>query len=145
MSRCRDLSHGSSVTAPTWARSVAPIAEWVAQALWNSAGKSASKGLTVATRLTQRHRSEGRGNTFHMGTNPIPRIEKVCEVCGAERVKNDYCSSCAVEASRETMSQVALLGHIEPKSKKAKARMSMALSLITTTAALKCVRRTAKS
>jgi CRISPR-associated protein Cas1 len=34
------LTETLSETAPIWARAVAPIAEWVAQALWNSAKKS---------------------------------------------------------------------------------------------------------
>jgi CRISPR-associated endonuclease Cas1 len=122
------LTEKLAETAPTWRRAVAPVAEWVAQALWSSTGKSASKAPTVPTRLTQRHRSEGRGNTIHIRTNPIPRREKVCEICGAEGVKNRYCRSCAVEASRETMAQVALLGHAKPKRKTAREHISKALS-----------------
>jgi CRISPR-associated endonuclease Cas1 len=117
-----------SETAQTWARAVAPVAEWVAQALWSSAGKSARKGPSLPTRLTQRHRSEGRGNTFHVRTNPIPRVEKVCEVCGAEGVKNRYCKSCAVEVSRENMAQVALMVHARPKTQRVKARISQTIS-----------------
>jgi hypothetical protein len=56
------------------------------------------------------------------------RQVKICEVCGVEGVKNRYCRSCAVDASRETMVQVALLGHAKPKSKKTKARIAKVLS-----------------
>jgi CRISPR-associated protein Cas1 len=118
------LTERLSETAPTWARAVAPVAEWVAQALWNFAGK----GPTVPTRLTQRHRSEGRGNSFVMAKNPVPRRTRICEVCGAEGVKNRYCRSCAVEASRENMVQAALFGHVKPKTKKAKALISKTIS-----------------
>jgi len=121
------LTQRLSETAPSWGRAVAPVAEWVAQALWNS-GKSASKGSNVPTRLTQRHRSEGRGNTIHIRPNPIPRRENICEVCGAEGVKNRYCQSCAVEVSRENMAQVALIGHARPKTQQVKARISKAIS-----------------
>jgi hypothetical protein len=117
-----------SETAQTWARAVAPVAEWVAQALWSSVGKSASKGRTLPTRLTQRHRSEGRGNTFQVRTNPIARREKVCEICGAEGVKNRYCKSCAVEVSRENMAQVALIGHSVAKNQRVKDRISKSIS-----------------
>jgi len=117
-----------SETAPTWARAVAPVAEWVAQALWSSVGKTAKKGPILPTRLTQRHRSEGRGNTFEMGTNPTPRREKVCEVCGTEGVKNRYCKSCAVEVSRENMAQVALIGHSRLKTQRVKNRISKRIS-----------------
>ena len=82
----------------------------------------------MPTRLTQRRRSEGRGNTFHALTNPFPRRKKVCEVCGADGVKNRYCQSCAVEVSREKMAQVALIAHMKPKSKKAKERIARTIS-----------------
>jgi CRISPR-associated endonuclease Cas1 len=117
-----------SETAPTWARAVAPVAEWAAQALWSSAGKSPKNGPGLPTRLTQRHRSEGRGNGFRVRANPTPRREKVCEVCGAEGVKHRYCKSCAVEVSRENMAQVALIGHSRPRTQKAKNRISRQIS-----------------
>jgi hypothetical protein len=113
--------------APIWARAVAPVAEWVAQALWSSAAKS-SKEPAVPTRLTQRRRSEGRGKDYRFRANPVPPRTRICEICGAEGVRNRYCRSCAVEASRETMAQAALLGHAKPKSKKTKARISKILS-----------------
>jgi len=113
-----------SETAQTWGRAVAPVAEWVAQALWSSAGKTEIKTPTLPTRLTQRRRTEGRGNAFVMGKNPLPRRGRICEVCGAEEIKGRYCRACAVEASRGHMAQVALFGHMKPKSKKAKARIS---------------------
>lgn len=122
------LTEKLSATAPTWGRAVAPIAEWVAQALWSSSGRSASKEPTVPTRLTQRHRSEGRGNHFRVQPNNAPRRAKVCVVCGSEGVKNRYCRACAVDASRENMAQAALLGHATPKSSKTKARISKMLS-----------------
>lgn len=117
-----------SETATMWRRAVAPVAEWVAQALWNS--KQASSGAVqhVPTRLTHRRRSEGRGNDFKVRTSAAPRQPKICEVCGAEGIKNRYCRSCGVEASRVNMAQVALLGHAKHKSKKTKAHISKVLS-----------------
>ena len=117
-----------SETATTWRRAVGPITEWVAQALWNSHQASSGPIQHLPTRLTHRRRSEGRGNDFRMQTGPVPRQSKICEVCGAEGVKNRYCRSCAVDASRETMARVALLGHAKPKSRKTKARVSKVLS-----------------
>jgi hypothetical protein len=38
------LTETLAETAPTWGRAVAPVAEWVAQALWSSAGTSARSG-----------------------------------------------------------------------------------------------------
>jgi CRISPR-associated endonuclease Cas1 len=122
------LTEKLSETVPAWGRAVAPVAEWVAQALFSSAEKLTSRGKKVATRLTQRRRSEGRGNTFVMAKNPVRTRAKICEVCGAEGVKNRYCRACAVEVSREHMAEVALIGHMKPKSKKAKARISKTIS-----------------
>ena len=117
-----------SETAPMWRRAVAPIAEWVAQALWNSHHGSSRAVQQLPTRLTHRRRSEGRGNDYRVQTSATPRQVKICEVCGAEEVKNRYCRSRAVDASRGTMAQVALLGHTKPKSKRTKASISKTLS-----------------
>ncbi len=117
-----------SETSEIWRRAVAPIAEWVAQSLWNSHRGPSRAVQQLPTRLTHRRRSEGRGNSFKVQTSTAHRQVKICEVCGVEGVKNRYCRSCAVEASRETMAQAALLGHAKPKSKKAKASISKALS-----------------
>jgi len=122
------LTQRLSETAPMWARAVAPVAEWVAQALWNSAGKSANKESSLPTRLTQRNRSEGRGNTFRQRAALAPRHQKICADCGAEGVNGRYCRACAAEAARRTMADIASLSHLKPKSKKEKARLSRVLS-----------------
>lgn len=117
-----------SETATMWKRAVAPIAEWVAQALWNSHHGPSGGAQRLPTRLTHRRRSEGRGNDFRVQASIVPSQVKICEVCGAEGVKNRYCRSCAVEAFRENMAQVALRGHAKPKSKKTRARISQVIS-----------------
>ena len=61
---CRLMTHlcaKLSETSPIWRRAVLPVAEWIAQVLWSSTGKSTSKEATLPTRLTQRRRTEGRG------------------------------------------------------------------------------------
>jgi CRISPR-associated endonuclease Cas1 len=116
-----------SETAPVWGRAVAPIAEWVAQALWNSP-RAANKTHLVPTRLTQRRRSEGRGNDFIVRATRPPKQGKVCGVCGAEGVQNRYCRSCAVDVSRENMARAAVIGHTKPRPAEVKARISNALS-----------------
>lgn len=115
-------------TASTWGQAVAPVAEWVAQALWSSDHKSGSPVRSVPTPLTQRRRSEGRGKVFEVRISAPPRQVKICGVCGREGVQNRYCRSCAVEVSRENMAQVALLGHAKPRTPRVKARISRALS-----------------
>jgi hypothetical protein len=122
------LAEKLSETALIWPRAVAPIAEWLAQVLWNSARKSSSAETILPTRLTQRRRSEGRGNEFAVRVRSEPRQKKICEVCGAEGVKNHYCKSCAVEVSRQTMANIALMGHSKPKTQLTTARISKRLS-----------------
>src|SRR5215831_15767093 len=115
-------------TADTWRRFAAPVAEWVAQAIWNSSRNSAKGEQVLPTRLTHRRKSEGRGNTFTMRTNIFARPPKVCAECGAEGVTGRYCGGCAAEAARRTMADMASLRHMKPKSKKEKARLSKMLS-----------------
>lgn len=123
-----DFAVRLSETATMWRRGVAPIAEWVAQALWNSHQGSSGTIQQLPTRLTHRRRSEGRGKDFRLETSPAPRQVKICEVCGMEGVKNRYCRSCAVEVSRKNMADFAVLAHMSTRSKKAKARISRTIS-----------------
>ena len=115
-------------TADTWRRFAAPAAEWIAQTIWDSSRNSAKSEQVLPTRLTQRRKSEGRGNTFTMRTNIFPRHLKICAECGAEGVTSRYCGACAAEAARRTMADIASLRHMKPMTKKEKARLSRVLS-----------------
>jgi len=117
-----------SETAPNWRRAVAPVAEWVGQAFWSSARKPASEDRLVPTRLTQRRRSESRGKQVTAFAATLPKQIKICEICGTEGITNRYCRSCAVELSRQTMAQVALMGNAKRKTHRVKARVSRVLS-----------------
>jgi hypothetical protein len=123
-----ELTVRPAETALTWRRAIAPVAEWLTQSFWNARCVFAERQNSYPTRLTQRRRSEGRGNTIHVRANPVPRRKKICEVCGADGVKNRYCKSCAVEVSRENMAQVALIGHVRPKTQLVKTRVSNKIS-----------------
>jgi CRISPR-associated endonuclease Cas1 len=92
-----------SETAPTWGRAVAPFAEWVAQTLRTPHRKPASKDQTVPTRLTQRRRSEGRGNEFVPSSPITHRPPKICAVCGVSLKRGRYCGTCATQVSREKL------------------------------------------
>ena len=116
-----------SETALTWRCAIAPVAEWVAQALWNSS-ISCNEDRAFPTRLTQRRRSEGRGNQFAVRRISAAKPVRICEVCGAEGVQNRYCKSCAVEVSRETMANVALMGNAKRRTKRGRVRISRVLS-----------------
>jgi len=115
-------------TADTWRKFAAPVAEWLAQAIWNSSRNVAKREQVLPTRLTQRRKSEGRGNTFTMRANIFLRPPKICAVCGAEGVTGRHCGECVTEAARRTMADIASLSHMKPKSKKEKARVSKLLS-----------------
>jgi CRISPR-associated endonuclease Cas1 len=117
-----------SETSPMWARAIAPCAERITEQLWISIGKGARTDRAIPTRLTQRRKIEGRGNRFELSVNPVPLAPKICEICGAEGVKNRYCKSCAVEVSRKNMAQVALIGHSRPKTRREKERVSKRIS-----------------
>src|SRR5207249_4914045 len=70
-----------SQTAMTWARAVAPFAEWVGHTLWSAISKpSAPSG--PATRLTQRHKREAKGTSSLPPPIPAPRRENICRGCG---------------------------------------------------------------
>jgi len=115
-------------TADTWRRFAAPAAEWIAQELWNSSRNLPKREQVLPTRLSQRRKSEGRGNTFTMRPNIFPRHLKICAECGADGVTGRYCGACAAEAARRTMADIASLSHMKPKSKKAKEHISRVLS-----------------
>ena len=110
-----------SETAPTWGRAVAPIAEWVAQTLRTPNRKPTSRDKTIPTRLTQRRRSEGRGNDFVADTTPAPHPKNVCRGCGTTTLGGHHCRKCAREVSREKLIELAKIGRVAalcPESRK---------------------------
>jgi len=110
-----------SKTAPTWGRSVAPIAEWVAQTLWTSGRKPARSEQMRATRLTQRRRSEGRGKEFIPDGRTAPYPQKICSGCGVMTRKGRLCPGCGREVSREKLIELAKAGRkaaLSPESRK---------------------------
>ena len=107
---------------------MAPIAEWIAQPLWNSHRESLKAVQHLPTRLTHRRRIEGRGNDFEVKASAAPHRSKICGICAAEGVKNRYCRSCAVDASRGLVAQFTPPGYAMPKSSKTKALLSKVLS-----------------
>ena len=110
-----------SETAPTWARAVAPIAEWVARAFWSTIKKP---DVPVATRLTQSNKREAKGKTISAPA-PAPRPNNSCLGCGGAVDKGStHCAVCVVPVSRERMLEVARLGRIASKSPESRARVA---------------------
>jgi CRISPR-associated endonuclease Cas1 len=89
-------------TSDTWHRLAAPVAEYVAQALWSSVHRPAST-LTrqlIATRLTQRNKREVKGSNVPEVNQPKP--EHVCSNCGVKIPSGTkLCSKCAKQATRK--------------------------------------------
>jgi len=119
------LTSRLSETMQTWARLVAPVAEWVVQQLWNSTRKRSSTSTPLPpTRLTQRRRTEGRGRDFVLATHPEPVPEKVCRGCGAVTRQGEHCPKCGREISREKLIELAKIGRVaamRPESRRKQA------------------------
>jgi len=91
-----------SEIAPTLGRLVSPWAEYVQSALWQSTSRSKfAWQRTPATRLTQQHRREARGQA------PFPAVEmpkpaRVCRGCGSPiQPGRRYCVRCAKQETRK--------------------------------------------
>jgi CRISPR-associated endonuclease Cas1 len=110
-----------SETAPIWRRAVAPIAEWVARAIWSTIRKP---DTPLATRLTQSNKRKVKSKTF-----PEPRPDappqNICIGCGKEVAGGStHCAVCAVEVSRTKMVEIAKQGRIASKTPESRARLA---------------------
>jgi hypothetical protein len=89
-------------TADTWRRLVAPVAEYVAQAIWASVSKPTSVSkLTrrlLATRLTQLNKREVKGSDVPKVTQLKP--EHICSGCGVTiRAARQRCLECSKQVT----------------------------------------------
>jgi CRISPR-associated endonuclease Cas1 len=110
-------------TAPTWGRAVAPLAEWVVRTLWSTIAKPVRRTFP-ATRLTQRRRREAKGS-IDLPTNPTPRPQCVCRVCGTPVAPGRrYCRRCVRTISKENLVEVARSGRAAAQTPEAQARRS---------------------
>jgi CRISPR-associated endonuclease Cas1 len=99
-----------SCSSSTWARAVAPYAEWTAQVLWQTTKKAPSENTQVTTPLTGRRKSEGRGNSFVPVINKTPQPQKLCRICGGPVKRSNHCPACARITASERMIEVARIG-----------------------------------
>jgi CRISPR-associated endonuclease Cas1 len=113
-----------SETAPTWGRAVAPIAEWVAQSFWSGIRKPVRSERTLPTPLTQRRRSEGRGNEFIPESKPAPYPKKICPGCGTTTKRGRLCVRCGREVLREGLIESAKIGRVVAQSPKSQKKRS---------------------
>ena len=111
-----------SETAPTWAKLVAPWAEFVAHSLYAGCSSRASSLCKFKTPLTQSRRREVKG-----APGPklrMPKGEHVCHGCGARTRQGQHCPKCGREISREKLIELAKVGRViaqRPESRKKRA------------------------
>lgn len=100
-----------SETAPTWGKLVAPWAEYVARALWESTSPAKSE-RRLSTPLTQRHRRLAKGRPALPEIKTL-RPERLCRGCGnAIRRDTTHCAECAAEIRNKSFLDVAKVGRI---------------------------------
>lgn len=117
-----DFAAQLAETAPMWAREVAPFAEWVASFLWGTTQVSVRQ-QSVPTRLTQRRRSEGRGNEYKPRHAAMPQPQRICRKCGGDiHPKSTICKTCNRAEAKEQMMDVARLGRVLAQSAGAQLR-----------------------
>ena len=97
-------------TSPMWGRAVAPIAEWVAHALWSSSARPARESAPP-TRLTQRTKREVKGASPLPSPIRRPRRDTLCRGCGKTiQDGRTNCASCAVSSATKNMLDAARIG-----------------------------------
>jgi CRISPR-associated endonuclease Cas1 len=113
-----------SETAPTWGRAVAPVAEWVSRILWAKRSRPYHQSVP-ATRLTESHRQQQRGEPVSPTVSHAPKPPKICRICGSSvKPSDNYCEVCAVTVTRESLKKAAQYGRIASHSRKAENRRS---------------------
>jgi CRISPR-associated endonuclease Cas1 len=117
-----DLASQLAETASTWARLVAPLAEWAVKEI--AATTRTNRKPTPATRLTQNRKREVRGGE-PLRTAKSVRLQNVCSGCGSPiRDQNEKCRVCADEVSAERLTKIASEGRSVSHTVKAEAKRS---------------------
>jgi CRISPR-associated endonuclease Cas1 len=117
-----DLASQLAETTSTWARLVAPLAEWTVKEI---ASTTKSRRATPATRLTQNHKRETRGGDPFVASNSSVSLQNVCSDCGNPIINaNEKCRTCSVEESKERLTKIATVGRVVSHSSNAQAKRS---------------------
>jgi CRISPR-associated endonuclease Cas1 len=110
-----------SESAPTWARAVAPVAEWACRTFSSSIPKRI-KPVFPATRLTQNYRRQAKGTSPNIPVKAAPRPTTICRNCGVPIAFGDrFCQACSVAVARKNLIEAAKLGRVATHSPKAEA------------------------
>ncbi len=120
------LASRLSETAPMWSRAVAPVAEWLAQRLWQSARKTSTQtDQILPTRLTQNRKRDAQGGPIQSPIQRQPYRENLCRECG-EPTGREYtrCDTCRMEETTKRMADVARMGRLSAHGTRAQAKRS---------------------
>jgi len=120
------LAKKLSQTATTWGRAVAPLAEWIAQTLWDSVRKSANDTKAVPTRLTQNRKRAAKGSMPQTADARRGMAhQNICADCGKPiRKYSKHCTDCSLRNSTLALVQGAKLGRTLSHTEQAQARRS---------------------
>lgn len=107
-----------SQTAPTWAKLIAPVAEWFAVEVSKSVS---TRPPNLPARLTQRNRREAQGGVPLAQTKPALPPTRVCRSCGKKIDKlSNTCRQCVPQLER--IKDVARMGRAAAHSPEAEAK-----------------------
>lgn len=108
-------------TAKMWRSAVAPWAEWLAQTLWSSIGKTTNES-GPGTRLTHGRLRVAKGLSYFPPPEPAIPPQGVCRICGtALEPGRKYCQTCFPAANTERITAVAPAGWVATQSARAQA------------------------
>jgi hypothetical protein len=117
-----DLATQLAETTSTWARLVAPVAEW---AMKEIASTTRTRRSISPTRLTQSHKRAVKGVEFCPEPKAAVRQPNMCNVCGTEiGGRQKSCAACSLTPSTERLTAVAAKGLIASHTPDAQAKRS---------------------
>jgi hypothetical protein len=117
-----DLASQLAETASTWARLVAPLAEWAVKEI---AATTRTQRQTPATRLTQNRKRALTGRVFLPKSERSVSPPNMCSACGNEIHRGTKkCGYCAVEDSTLHLTRAATQGRIASHTSDAEAKRS---------------------
>jgi CRISPR-associated endonuclease Cas1 len=118
-----DLASQLAETASTWARLVAPLAEWAVKEI---ASTTKIRRSIPATRLTQNHKRVLTAGSFLPKPERSVRPRNMCSVCGNEiGNRHEKCGLCAVETSTQRLlTTAASKGRLASHTSTAEAKRS---------------------
>ena len=118
-----NLTSQLTETASTWARLVAPLAEWAVKQIATTA--RATRKPIPATRLTQSHKHEAKGSFSPTPPQSAVKLELVCRDCGVPISSgHERCIPCSTPRATEHLVRAASKGRIAAHIPTAEAKRS---------------------